>query len=662
MADYISPGVYTKIIDLSDYVGSVPGTIGLVCALTQKGRDNSLEFVSSRSALISEWGEPNVLTFGKYYGQGPYIAYNYLGESGAFYFMRCMPDNAAYSNIIIAGSMTSTDSTAQVIVTYGSSCTDLDSIKSSLEDDGDIQPLCILYPIGRGQYYNQISVRLTPYSNPVITGVYVLDIYEKQSDGIDTIIESFEVSFEPSSVDSSGESLFIVDVLNTYSSMIRASMTKQSGDLPSGYDLLVRVFDKDIGSVSIDSTSAYSIITDTKQDFTAWQTSPETGNANYMIVAKDSFGTMIYGWLGVADSDETGINVFDGRDLDTASPGWSGDVVDFRFDTLITYQVKKANTSISDPFVNLTNIDAKPLRRGSDGDLRSEDGTFVTSVGENILAKGYSGLLTNPITGEDEDTILDTENYYFSMVFDAGYTDNVKTQISRLVQTRRDCVAIMDNGDNATFDASRISRKNNHTFNTMFLALYEEYNRVYDLFTGKDLWVSPIYHMSYILPRNDAITEVWYAAAGFSRAAIDSIKELRFNPKLAQRDQMYLMQLNPIVKFNEGYVVWGQLTSQAKPSALQDLNVVRLVLYIQRALSRYCKFYIFEMNDAETWSRIASNINMFLQDIQNRRGLYSFSVQVGATPYEIKTKTMHINITLNPTRVVEKIILNFFIV
>lgn len=289
------------------------------------------------------------------------------------------------------------------------------------------------------------------------------------------------------------------------------------------------------------------------------------------------------------------------------------------------------------------------------------DGSFNTIVGKNTLASGYGGTLLNPVTSNYEESVLDTENIYFSMVFDCGYPDDVKVKISDLVQTRRDAVAILDNGDNSTFNNAISSRTNLHTFNNYFCALYEEYNKVFDQFTGQDIWVSPVYHMSYILPRSDNVSEIWYAAAGFNRAAIDSIKELRFNPKLGQRDQMYLKQLNPIVKFSQGYTVWGQLTSQAKASALQDLNIVRLVLYVKRALEQYCRFFIFELNDTTTWSQVSDAIVPFLEDIKNRRGLYDYSIDVGATDYELKTKTFHVNITLNPTRVVEKIELNLFI-
>ena len=657
----ISPGVYTKIIDLSTYVQAVPGTIGFFCALTEKGEDNKFKFIGSRSELVGEYGEPNIETYGQSYGQGLYCAYNYLGESGAMYFIRALPDDATFANIRIDAVYAAADATASVVISYDDSLNSKTEITSNLEPSGDTYPLCFIYPIGRGQWYNNLGIRFTEYSNPLSNDVYVMDIYEKQSDGDDVIIESFEISFRPDAVDNAGSSMFIADILETYSTLLRASMMRANGEWSEGYNILTRRYDKEIGTVSIVETPGSATITDNKQVFSDWQNATETGNSTYMVVAKDSRGNVLYGWLGASGGSENDtVNVFDSRNLTGASQSWVGDTSVFDDGVGITYEIKQSNTSIATAF---TSAEPVPLKFGSEGALLDATGDLVTAEATQLLAQAYSGSLTSPEDGSSlVDEVLDTENFYMSAVFDCGYPTEVKQQISSLVQTRRDCVALLDNGDNATFNASISERQDTHTFNTYFVALYESYNKVYDTFTGRDVWFSPMFHMSYLLPRNDAVSEVWFAIAGFNRAAIDDIKELRFNPKLGQRDQMYLKQLNPIVKFNPGYVVWGQLTSQAKASALQDLNIVRLVLYVKRALEEYCRYFIFEQNDQLTWSQVSGDIVLFLEDIKRRRGLYNYSVEVGATDYERKRKTFHVNITLEPTRVVEKIELNFFIV
>lgn len=655
----ISPGVYSKIIDLSNYVQSVPGSIGNIMALTKKGKDNQFSFIGSKSELISGWGEPNINIFGKNFGQGPYEAYNFLGESGALYFMRCMPDDAAFSNLIINASLGPSDSSASIIITYGSNLNTINEIKTSLESAGTVFPICALYPIGRGDYYNQIGIRLTKYSNPMINGVYVLDIYEKQSDGDDVIIESFEVSFDPKTTDSSGDSIFIGYILEMYSSILRCEMTLSSGAYTSGYDLIGKIYDKDIGYVTVNKNEANAEIGDNKQLFTDWENNAETGNSDYMVIAKDGKGNEIYGWIGAATGDDfESAKIYSGRNLTTASRGWLGNVSDFDEDSTITYEIKKSNSMVSDAFLSSNPI---PLKRGSDGSLLDASGDLDTVVATQILAEGYAGTLINPVTGLVEDKITDTENTYFTMTFDAGYPSSVKQQISTLVQTRRDGVAILDNGDNASFTHAINARVNTNTYNNYYVALYEEYNKVYDIFTGQDIWVSPVYHMAYILPRNDTVAELWYAAAGFNRASIDTIKELRFNPKLGQRDEMYLKQLNPIVKFSNGYTVWGQLTSQAKPSAMQDLNIVRLVLYCKKSIEAFARYFIYEMNDQITWNKFNNEVVGFLEEIKKKRGLYSYTVNTYSTDYLKKRKEFVCDIELYPTRTTEKISLNFFV-
>lgn len=645
----VSPGVYTKIIDLSQFVQAVPSTIGFIAAITEKGEDNKLKFIGSRSDFISEFGEPNISVYGKNYGQGPYCAYNYLGESGSLYFMRVLSDNAAYSNIRVDATFASTDTTAGMQITYVEGVNDTDEFGTNLQADGTAYPICFLRPIGRGQWYNQLGVRLTQVSNPTLWDQYILDIYERQSDGADVIIESFEVSFNPLARDNSGESLWIVDILALYSSVMRAEMfvSESLATYSAGYDINIRIYDKEIGTTTVTLTGT-AAIQDIKQDFSDWETT--SGYATYCVIAKDAKGNEIWGWLGAASgSDDDTIAVYTDRALSTA--GWNGDTTDFSTSDDVEYRIKKSYGAVTQAF---TSSEPVPMRKGTDGDLLQADGSLDTSEATTLLNQAYSGIT--------DDSVLDSENIYFSMVFDCGYPADVKTAISTLCQTRRDCVGIIDNGDNSTVTLSLAARNNTNTFNTYYVALYESYNKVFDSFTGQDVWFSPVYHMSYILPRNDNVAELWFAAAGFNRAAIDTIKELRFNPRLGERDQLYLKQLNPIVKFNPGYVVWGQLTSQAKASALQDLNIVRLVLYIKRAFEEFCRFFIFEQNDSITWSQVATQLVDFLEVIRKKRGLYNYTVDVGATDYERKTKKFHVNVTLEPTRAVEQIELNFFIV
>ena len=172
----VSPGVFTKIIDLSTFVQVVPASIGMIAGYARKGRDNELIFVGSRAEFVSEWGEPNITDYGKNFGQGPYIAYNHLGESGSLYWMRVLPDDATYANLRIDTQLAAADATTSISITYVSSINTLAELQTNLATVGDTKPLAFLYPIGRGDYYNGIGVRITEAANPVLRDVYTLDI------------------------------------------------------------------------------------------------------------------------------------------------------------------------------------------------------------------------------------------------------------------------------------------------------------------------------------------------------------------------------------------------------------------------------------------------------------------------------------------------------
>ena len=582
MATHPSPGVYTKIIDLSTYLQEIPGTTGFVPFLSKRGPDNVLQMVTSLQQFSDLYTVPNIDEYGKDYGLGKYIAWNHISASPSFYAMRATSDDAAYSNAFILFYKDSTgedpipanvealfdrwsDSTGAIIVGHKENVNTKAEIDTILESTAeDVFAICAIYPIGRGDSYNDFGFSLAQSSNTNLwistakpwQKVYTFNIYETQSDGDDVIIESFTVSFDDTATDSSGESMYIKDVVNKFSKNIRIEIN-----------------------------------TDTLNE---WKKSSSAD----IDVGTDTDIHLYYGSEGA----------------------------------LIT-------------------VDIDTGRRVID-----------TSEATNLLTSAYSCLLVNPMTSLVDETLRDLDDVYIPLVYDAGYPQEVKDAAQDLVSTiRMDGVLIQDNSDQVSYDATILNRNNINVINSKYCSIFEEFSKVYDVHTGKDIWVSPVYHMASMIPNNDNLYEVWYANAGFNRGTINGIKELRYSPNQDQRDQLYLKQINPIVKFSGNYVVWGNLTSQNMPSSLQDLNVMRMVLYVQRALEQFCKYFVFEMNDMFSWNQVTNSISPFLESVKSRRGLVSYSVDVGATEYEFTHKIMHVNVILQPMKVVERIELNLLI-
>jgi hypothetical protein len=566
MADHVSPGVYTKIIDLSTYLQDIPGTIGFISFLSRKGPDNQIKFISSQTQQAEVYGKPNLYDYGRAWGQGPYIAWNNVTVSPAVYEIRCLPDDAAYSNLFMSYN---SDSTGSIVITHETSQNTVAELETSMQSSAPIYPMVAFYPIGRGDYYDDYAITIARnpnrYARSSVDGqeatpveaLYTLNIWLTQSDGQDVIVESFDVSFDSEAVDDFGESIFIEDVINRYSKDIRVI-------------------------VSLDNINEWK----------------RNGNVEVTI------GTSV-----------TPVHLFHGSE-----------------GSLVTVDPDTGKRTVDD------------------------------SVAEQLLITAYQGLLVNPTNGKYVDQVLDLDEYYFPIVWDAGYSDNVKNQIVTFVQTQRmDGVVILDNGDNLSVDESLTARSTTHDWNTYYASIFEPYSKVYDVFTGKDIWVTPVYHMASMIPLNDKLYNIWFPSAGFNRGTVSNIKELRFSPVLSDRDRLYLAQINPIVKFSIGETVWGNLTTQRRPSALQNLSTIRTVLYIKRALENFLKFYIFEFNDESTWNEMNNAILPFLESIKQQRGLESYSIEIGATEYEKKRKIAHVNVTLVPIGIIERIELNLFI-
>jgi len=557
MANNVSPGVFTKIIDLSSFLVETPGTHAFLPFLSRTGPDNKAVFVASLQQFVDLYGRPNINDFGKSFGQGPYVAYNHISVAPGFWAMRVLPTDATYSNLFVNYN---TDSTGAISVTHETTLNTHGEIDTEVaQTTGTITPLVAFYPIGRGDAYDDFAITITKHANTQLTGIYILDIWKTQADGDDVIIETYEISFESTAIDDSGDSIFIVDVVNRYSKWIRVKANETS--------------------------------------INEWQKS------SIEIVVGDSV---------------TPVHLFNG------SEG------------------------------NIIAVD-------SDTGKRTMGSTEITNA-TSLLIDAYTGLIENPESGLLDETVLDLDDTYIPIVYDAGYPTSVKNAAVTLTSSLRlDGVAILDNGDNVSVDAALSARDASHTYNTAYASIFECYSKIFDNHTGKELWVSPVYHMASMIPQNDRLFGIWYPNAGFNRGTVDNIMELRFNPRIADRDRLYLKQVNPIVKFSIGYAVFSNLTTQRKPSALQDLSVHRTILYIQRNLEQFLKFHIFELNTPEEHSRMAAAITPFLSSIKSARGLVDYSVEVGANEYEIKTKQMHVNVILQPTKAIERINLNLFI-
>lgn len=312
-------------------------------------------------------------------------------------------------------------------------------------------------------------------------------------------------------------------------------------------------------------------------------------------------------------------------------------------------------------------------------DIISDDGypltgTYTLSGGddglESISDEDYIGTVNGDIrTGLQ--TIANSELYDVNLIIVPGISSApVINEVISVCRSRGDCMAIIDPplglGVQQVVDwHNGVGVYSDHAaFNDSYGALYWPWCKVYDPYNEQYIWTPPSGHLAGVYAFNDSQRDVWWAPAGYNRGLLPSVQELEFNADQGSRDFLYGNQnaVNPITKSTkDGIAVWGQRTLQRKPTALDRVNVRRLILYIRKVLATTVKYFVFEPNDSFTWRQFIGLTEPFLETIKDRRGLYEYKVICDATtnpPSQIDQNEMVANIYLKPTKAAEAITVN----
>lgn len=306
---------------------------------------------------------------------------------------------------------------------------------------------------------------------------------------------------------------------------------------------------------------------------------------------------------------------------------------------------------------------------------------------------GIYNMATNTRTGLE--IFTNAEDIDVNLIAAPGFSsDAIISKLITICEDRADCMALIDpplglsvqevvdwhNGDllagivddNTPGDSVGYLRV---SLNSSYGALYYPWVKVYDPYNSQRVWLPPSAVIGGVYARNDRETEVWFAPAGFNRARLTQVLDLEVNLSQGDRDYMYGNQnaINPIVNFKkDGVVVWGQRTLQRAPTALDRVNVRRLLLYLRKVIATAAKSLVFEPNDDRLWSRFRLLVEPYLRNVQNRRGLFAhpslggdgFLVKCDETTTTIdlyEQNIMKAMIFLKPTKAAEIIQIDFVI-
>ena len=261
--------------------------------------------------------------------------------------------------------------------------------------------------------------------------------------------------------------------------------------------------------------------------------------------------------------------------------------------------------------------------------------------------------------------LANKDSYDYKTIYTPGLTiQNASATISTLLsntQNRGDAIAVIDTvGYNQTISSAVTQAQ---SIDSSYGATYWPWIQLRSRETGK-LFYSPA---STIVPAayeySDKVSAEWFAPAGLTRGGLSTVIQPERRLTVSQRDQLYSGKINPIAIFpGQGTVIYGQKTLQAKPSALDRVNVRRLLITLKRYIGNIAEGLVFEQNSQTTRNNFLNRVNPYLQLVQQKQGLYAYRVvmdDTNNTPDVIDRNQLVGSIYLQPTKTAEYILLDF---
>jgi phage tail sheath protein FI len=308
----------------------------------------------------------------------------------------------------------------------------------------------------------------------------------------------------------------------------------------------------------------------------------------------------------------------------------------------------------------------------------AQSGAFIGGTGENIPvswpANFYENMGGSNIQGINPDNytssfaiLANKDDYKYNVITapglmraESGHAAAITTLINN-TQDRGDAIAVIDlvkygqNIANVTAQAAAL--------NTSYAAAYWPWVQIVDPDTQNLVWVPASTIIPGVYAYNDQVAAPWFAPAGINRGGLSQVVLAERRLSSANRDTLYSAKINPIATFPAtGVVVFGQKTLQNKASALDRVNVRRLLITLKNTISNISNTLVFEQNTLATRNTFLAQVNPYLESVQQRQGLYAYKVimdESNNTPDVVDRNQLRGAIYLQPTKTAEFIILDF---
>ena len=506
---------------------------------------------------------------------------------------------------------------------------------------------CRFLPKGSGKWYNRLGVSLSYDDNYDGTypdwSMFKLTVFER-SNGEEISREQFAVSLDPDAVSATKESLFIEDVVNTYSSYLTCVVN---------YDNLRNFVE-----------TKFAVVDDNNKPV-------KDEDDNEIFVGVDTVIKYIFGRI---DLDEFNKRTFgDDYQVNTLSKyaftslmsvngvdedGCAFDTSRYNSDSLYEY------TEPFNSFWFFTTVSSAAslyLGGGSYGngwgyEHEDEEGNPQhTSTLTQALVRAYSGV-TDPF-------ITNTNLCEFDLMFDANYETDVRTAMTKLAsETRQDCIALLDQGlsiANATQAIDK--RKNEENFDTFYASIFTQHLVVNDVWSGKVIKVTPTFFLASKIPANDTANGKTMNFVGPRRGTIGGFRSISYMPTAYEMSELYKAQVNYIERDALGVFFATELTSQTKNTPLTLIHAVRAILALKRDFLKISRNYRSEYATGAVQANLMGELNACAAEYILQGAFKYITPKIASTDYDVQQRICRIDVSVAFVDIMERFVFSFVV-
>ena len=656
MGFQVSPGVQVTEKDLTNVVPAVATSIAGMVLAAEKGPCDQITAIASEEELVSIFGKPNTDNNGDWF-----TGANFLGYANSLRVVR--PSSSTLKNAVSSGSallIKNTDHYQNGDGTTGPYNTGSASVGQWAARTA-------------GSWGNSLKVSMCPHPNEFEQtfsgGENTAGVVETAAAAGDTTITVdaaggssgdggalYNVGDIVHFFEADGSEYKVTGISNDTLTIERFGTANTAGGLRSAISDTTNVRRRWEYYDQFDAAPGTS-------DYVKDRTGKDTLDEMHIIIIDEDGlitgtpGEIIEKWQGLSKLSDA--KTAQGADNYYATALYSGSSFIYWMDHPAGY-----NTSANEAWGQTISS----MMTASSTDIMGGNAPAITTISFGGGVDSYT--LTDGEQKAGIDLFKDTETVDLNL-FLCGVANGTKAgNAMDMCTDRKDAVAFVSpelsdvvNVANEVTQTSNVKAFFDALPSTSYAMFDSGWKYGYDKYNDTYRWMPLNGDIAGLCARTDLVADPWFSPGGFNRGQIRGVVKLAYNPQQANRDILYRSRVNPVCAFpGQGTVLFGDKTAQSKPSAFDRINVRRLFIVLEKAISTAAKFQLFEFNDEFTRAGFRNQVEPFLRDVQGRRGVTDFLVVCDETnnPGSVVDRNEFVaDIYIKPARSINFISLNF---